>query len=86
MVEAIWRNNWSRQQVVGRSKLEKLPTMSVPTLSQLDRREGGDVWRHMRILSKFGPKQRGIHATRGRLVGKRHISERPASVEKRQRR
>jgi len=88
-VETALRNNWSPQQVVGRSKLMKLPTMSVPTVYryvQLDRREGGDVWRHLRILNKFGRKRRGSPATRGRLIGKRHISERPASVERRQRR
>jgi IS30 family transposase len=35
----------------------------------------------MRILSKVGRKHRGSPATRGRLIGKRHISERPAHVE-----
>jgi IS30 family transposase len=35
-------------------------------------------------MSKYGRKRRGSPATRGRLAGKRHISERPASVELRQ--
>jgi len=88
-VEQQLRENWSPQQVVGRSKLMRLPTMSVPTVyryMKLDRREGGDVWRHLRILSKFGRKHRGSPATRGRLVGKRHISERCASIDERRRR
>ena len=85
-VEERLRDHWSPQQIVGRSDLLRLPTMSVPTVYRyvkLDRREGGDVWRHLRILSKFARKRRGSPATRGRLIGKRHISERPASVEHR---
>ena len=36
---------------------------------------GGQLWRQLRIMSKFGRKRRGSPATRGRLMGKRHISE-----------
>lgn len=85
-IEQQLRENWSPQQVVGRRTMFNLPTMSVPAIYRyirLDRREGGDTWRHLRIVSKFGRKRRGSPATRGRLLGKRHISERPASVEKR---
>jgi len=46
-----------------------------------DRRDGGQLWLNLRIASKFGRKRRGSPATRGRLLGKRHISERPADVE-----
>lgn len=48
-----------------------------------DRRAGGQIWRCLRILSKFGRKHRGSPATRGRLIGKRHISQRPAAVQRR---
>jgi len=60
--------------------------MSVETIYRylrLDRREGGQLWRSLRIVSKFGRKRRGSPETRGRLIGKRHISERPAVVERR---
>ena len=85
-VEELLSNYWSPQQIVGRSELLGQPCMSVPPVYRyvrLDRRQGGDAWRHLRILSKFGRKRRGSPATRGRLIGKRHISERPASVEQR---
>jgi IS30 family transposase len=46
-----------------------------------ERRAGGQTWRNLRIVSKFGRKRRGSPATRGRLAGKRHISERPKTVD-----
>lgn len=63
--------------------------MSASTIyryAKADRLASGHVWRHLRILSKFGRKRRSSPATRGRLVGKRHISERPAGVERRRQR
>jgi len=50
---------------------------------RLDRRQGGHLWQNLRIVSKFGRKRRGSPPTRGRIIGKRHISERPAAVEHR---
>ena len=46
-----------------------------------DRRRGGSLWRHMRHMSKLWRKRRGSPATRGRLTGKRHISQRPPDIE-----
>jgi len=80
------RRKWSPAQIVGRARLERRPIMSVETIYRylrLDRREGGQLWRSLRIVSKFGRKRRGSPETRGRLIGKRHISERPAVVERR---
>lgn len=88
-VEHQLRENWSPEQIAGRCKRLRQAVMSVPTIyryAKLDRREGGSIWRHLRILSKFGRKRRGSPATRGRLIGKRHISDRPRSVELRRRR
>ena len=70
----------------GRS--HRLKTMSKETIYRFvrrDRRAGEQLWRELRIVSKFGRKRRGSPATRGRLVGKRHISQRPASVQRRRR-
>ena len=50
-----------------------------------DKARGGDLWRQLRILSKFGRKRYGRPDSRGVLPGKRHISQRPASVEGRRR-
>jgi IS30 family transposase len=51
-----------------------------------DKRAGGDLWRHTRIMSKFGRKRYRSHDSRGVLPGKRSIAERPAEVDARRRR
>lgn len=50
-----------------------------------DRKLGGSLWRHTRIISKFARKRYRSIDHRGILPGKRHISERPKEVEARQR-
>jgi IS30 family transposase len=50
-----------------------------------DKQAGGDLWRHTRILSKFGRKRYRSHDSRGVLPGKRPIGERPVEVELRRR-
>jgi transposase, IS30 family len=83
-VASLLMRKWSPGQVAGRKRLMHLATMSKETIYRYvkrERRAGGHTWRQLRILSKFGRKRRGSPATRGRLVGKRHISERPAAVE-----
>ena len=85
-VEQLLRRKWSPQQIVGRRRACAEPTMSKETIYRhvrRDRRGGGELWRQLRIMSKYGRKHRGSPATRGRLVGKRHISERPAKVQAR---
>ena len=51
-----------------------------------DKHAGGELWRHMRQAGKKRRKRYGAYDSRGRLAGKRHISERPAEVEGRRRR
>lgn len=83
-VQAQLREEWSPKQVIGRRCLADKRYMSYETIYRwirADRRRGGSLWKHMRHMSKYGRKRRGSPATRGRLLGKRHISERPASVE-----
>jgi transposase, IS30 family len=83
-VRALLERKWSPQQIAGRARALRVARMSKETIYKFIRRErraGGQTWRHLRILSKFGRKRRGSPATRGRLVGKRHISERPKAVE-----
>ena len=48
-----------------------------------DKHAGGKLWRHMRQAGKRRRKRYGAYDSRGRLAGKRHISERPAEVETR---
>ena len=48
-----------------------------------DKADGGELWKHMRIMSKVGRKKRGSPATRGKMTGKKHISERPLAAHER---
>jgi IS30 family transposase len=78
---------WSPKQISGRRRLKKRRAISHETIYRYvrhDRGRGGQLWREMRIMSKVGRKRRGSPATRGRLLGKRHISERPPEVEAKQ--
>jgi transposase, IS30 family len=75
---------WSPKQISGRRRLKKRRAISHETIYRYvrhDRNRGGQLWREMRIMSKVGRKRRGSPATRGRLVGKRPISERPPEVD-----
>ena len=86
-VEALLKEEWSPKQIVGTRYLQYRPMMSYETIYRrvrADRKQGGKLWTHMRHMSKAWRKRKGSPATRGRLVGKRHISERPAEVELRQ--
>jgi len=48
-----------------------------------DKADGGSLWKHMRIMSKVGRKKRGSPVTRGKMAGKKHISERPEAANER---
>lgn len=88
-VSRLLARKWSPQQIAGRRKLERARTMSKEAIYRFvrkDRRAGGQIWRGLRVLSKYGRKRRGSPATRGKLLGKRHISERPAVVNERRQR
>jgi len=88
-VARLLRRKWSPQQIAGRRKLKRRRTMSKEAIYRhvrQDRKAGGQLWRDLRILSKYGRKRRGSPATRGRVLGKRHISERPAVVQARRQR
>jgi len=48
-----------------------------------DKANGGTLWKSLRQSSKQRRKRYNAYDSRGRLASKRHISERPASVESR---
>ena len=50
-----------------------------------DKRSGGDLHTHLRCSPKKRRKRYGAYDSRGRLAGKRHISERPAGARNRSR-
>lgn len=83
-IGVLIKRYWSPKQIAGRRQLLRSKPISHETIYRQVRRErllGGELWRSMRHMSKIGRKRRGSPVTRGRLVGKRHISERPAEVE-----
>jgi IS30 family transposase len=85
-VDGLLRQRWSPEQIVGVLRSENRPVPSHETIYRRIRRDklrGGTLFRFTRIMSKMGRKRRGSRPARGVLLGKRHISERPAVVESR---
>lgn len=80
--------DWSPEQVAGRLRLKALLYISHDTIYRhirRDRRAGGTLHTHLRGASKQRRKRYGRPDSRGRLKGKRHISDRPAGAENRSR-
>lgn len=87
-IEALLKQKWSPEQIVGRHRREGLPVMSHETIYLhvwKDRRNGGALWLHLRGAGKQRRKRYGRNDSRGRLAGKRPIQDRPAIVERRTR-
>jgi IS30 family transposase len=88
VIERLLREDFSPQQVVGRLRLEGVRVMSHETIYLhiwADRAHGGTLWRHLRGARKLKRKRYGRYDSRGRLAGKRMITQRPAIVERRSR-
>jgi IS30 family transposase len=86
LVEELLELDWSPEQVSGWMRRHKLLSISYETIYLhvwRDRRAGGELWTHMRQAGKRRRKRYGAYDSRGRLAGKRHISERPAEAETR---
>jgi IS30 family transposase len=87
-VEELLRKKWSPEQISGRLRREGGLRISHETIYRhvwRDKWEGGDLFRSLRQATKLRRKRYSCYDSRGRLAGKRHISERPASVETRRR-
>jgi IS30 family transposase len=84
VVERYLRLDWSPEQVAGFLRAEGLLEISHETIYVhvwREKRAGGELWRHLRQAGKRRRKRYGAYDSRGRLAGKRPISERPAAVE-----
>jgi IS30 family transposase len=82
------KKKWSPEQITGRLRREGRLRISHETIYRYvwkDRADGGELYRHLRGARKLRRKRHNSYDSRGRLAGKRHISERPAAVEKRRR-
>jgi IS30 family transposase len=85
-VERLLRRLWSPQQIAEHLRGGGQHTISHETIYARiwrDAHKGGSLWTHLRQGSKKRRKRYGAPDSRGRLAGKRHISERPFEVETR---
>lgn len=83
VVEDLLRAELSPEQISGRLALEGVLTISHETIYKhiwTNKLNGGQLYRHLRQRLRYR-KRYGKYEKRGRLAGKRPISERPASVE-----
>jgi IS30 family transposase len=88
LVEARLCERWSPEQIVGRFARAGGLRISHETIYRYvwkDKQRGGTLWTHLRVATKRRRKRYGRYDSRGRLAGKRHISERPVGAEHRSR-
>ena len=87
LVEELLCRQWSPEQVAGYLRREGRLLISHETIYRhvwRDKREGGLLYTHLRGARKRRRKRYGAYDRRGRLAGKRMISERPPEVESRE--
>jgi IS30 family transposase len=85
-IERLLKMHWSPEQISGRLRLKHGHSISHETIYAhiwRDKAAGGSLYRCLRQATKQRRKRYSRYDSRGRLAGKRHISERPAHVEQR---
>jgi transposase, IS30 family len=88
LIDELLRRQWSPEQVAGYLGRTGQLSISHETIYRhvwRDKRAGGLLYTHLRGARKKRRKRYGAYDSRGRLAGKRPISERPAEVEARER-
>lgn len=87
IVEGLLSEKWSPEQISGYLKINDVFLISHETIYRYiwrDKKKGGLLYLHLRCSGKQKRKRYGAYDSRGRLAGKKHISERPSEVEERQ--
>ena len=87
LVEALIREEWSPEQIVGRVAMEQGVSISHEWIYQYiyaDKHSGGDLYRFLRC-QKVRRKRYGIYSRRGTIPNQVSIDERPAIVESKRR-
>jgi IS30 family transposase len=87
LVEALIREEWSPEQVVGRVEMEQEVSISHEWIYQYiyaDQRSGGDLYRFLRC-QKIRRKRYGIYSRRGTIPNQVSIDDRPAIVDSKRR-
>jgi transposase, IS30 family len=85
-VDRLLKKKWSPEQIADDLKKRGVCSISHETIYRhvlRDKKRGGTLYTHMRIMSKKVRKRYAGKDSRGVLAGKRHISERPIEAEKR---
>ncbi len=83
-VKALLSQKWSPEQISGFLKLINALSISHETIYKYiwaDKKRGGSLYKHLRGARKNCRKRYRSRDNRGRIANKRHISERPESVE-----
>lgn len=86
LVNYFLQKQWSPEQISGRLSQAGLLQISHETIYchvWRDKAAGGALHTHLRGAQKQRRKRYRAYDSRGRLAGKRHISERPAAAERR---
>lgn len=86
IVLACLKQEWSPEQIAGRLRKDGVLRISHESIYRhiwLDKKRGGTRYTLLRQAGKKRRKRYGAYDSRGRLAGKRHISERPTTVENR---
>jgi len=86
IVRHYLREDWSPEQITGYLRSKGKRAISHEAIYQYiwrDKVNGGTLWRHLRQSSKQRRKRYKAYDSRGKLANKRHISERPKSIETR---
>ena len=84
LVDRLLCRQWSPEQVAGYLDRTGQLEISHETIYRhvwRDKKQGGLLYTHLRGARKRRRKRYGSYDSRGRLAGKRMISERPAAVE-----
>lgn len=86
LIERCLAHKWSPEQIANRGALLLALEVSHETIYRhvwRDKQRGGQLFRHLRHNQKQKRKRYGAYDSRGRLAGKRHISERPEAANQR---
>ncbi|MBW2494522.1 MAG: IS30 family transposase [Deltaproteobacteria bacterium] len=86
LVDSLLQEQWSPEQAAGFLRKNGTVSISHETIYRhvwKDREHGGDLCKHLRCARKKRRKRYARYDSRGRLAGKRHISERPSWIERR---
>ena len=86
-VEELLRQDWSPEQIAGRLKLERQPTVSHERIYQYvyaDKRCGGTLHRHLRSQKKQRKRYSG-YIRRGQIPNRTSIEQRPQIVASKRR-